>query len=58
MDKSIFYTFRIGLNVSQILPMKPSEFNITLLVESYDKKIFAENFSNRYVVEMRIVFKL
>jgi len=37
--------------------MKPSEFKISIAVESYDKKT-AENYRNCYVAEKRIVSKL
>ena len=37
--------------------MEPSEFKISISVESYDEKT-AENYRNCYVVEMLIVFKL
>ena len=36
--------------------MKPSEFKISISVESYDEKT-AENCRNYYVAEKRIVFK-
>ena len=36
--------------------MEPSEFKISISVESYDGKT-AENYRNCYVVEMLIVFK-
>ena len=37
--------------------MKPSEFKISIEVESYDGKT-VENYRNCYVAEERIVFKL
>ena len=37
--------------------MKPSEFKISILVDSYDEKT-AENWKNLYIAEKRIVFKL
>ena len=37
--------------------MKPSEFKISISVESYDEKP-AENYRNDYVAEKRIVSKL
>ena len=45
MDEKIVLKFKIELiliDLNQIFPMKPSEFEISLLVESYDKKT-AEN---------------
>ena len=46
---AFFYIFH------QIFPKKPSEFKISLTVESYDT---AENCRNSYVVEKRIAFNL
>ena len=37
--------------------MKPSEFKLSILVESYDEKT-EENYRNCYVAENRIVSKL
>ena len=45
MDKKLFFKFKIGLiliDLNQILPMKPSEFEISLSVKSKNK-INAEN---------------
>ena len=60
MGKKILFEYKIGLiliNLNQTFPMKPSEFKISILVESYDEKT-AENYRNRYVAEKRIVSKL
>jgi len=38
--------------------MKPSEFEISFSVESYDKKKLLKNGQNGYVAEKRIVSKL
>ena len=43
--------------MDQIFPMKLSEFEISISVESYDEKT-AENNRNCYVAEKRIVSKL
>ena len=45
------------MDLNQIFPIKPSQFKISLSVESYDKKTF-ENCQNYHVAEKRIVFKL
>ena len=37
--------------------MKPSEYKISIVVESYDEKT-AENYQNCYIAEKRIVSKL
>ena len=43
--------------MNYIFPMRPSEFKISISVESYDEKT-AENYRNCYLAEMLIVFKL
>ena len=40
-----------------IFMIKPPEFNISVLVKSYDKKT-PENYRNCYVAEKRIISKL
>ena len=61
MDEKIyFYNFVIGLiliDLKQILPMKPSKFETSVSVESYNKKT-AKNCRNGYFSEKRMVFKL
>ena len=55
MDIKIFLKFWIGLiqiELNQIFPMKPSEFEISLSVESYAKKT-DENCWNGYVAEKK-----
>ena len=61
MDTKIYFKYKIGLiliHLNHIFPMKTSKFEISLLVESYDKKKSAENCRNGYVAEKRLVFKL
>ena len=60
IDKKIFYKFEICsilIDLNQIFPMNLSEIEISLLVESYDKKN-DENWWNGYIAEMRIFSKL
>ena len=41
MDKIIYYKIKIGINLidlNQIFPIKTSEFEISVSVESYDKE--------------------
>ena len=45
------------IEIIQLFPMEPSEFEISLSVESLDKKI-AKNCTNDYVVEERINFQI
>ena len=45
------------IDMTQFLPMKPSEFNISISVEIYDGKT-ARNDRNCYFAEKRIVSKL
>ena len=47
----------ILIDLNQIFPMKPSEFKISISVDSYHEQI-SENFWNSYVAEKRIVSKL
>ena len=47
----------ILIDLNQIFLMKPSEFEISLSVKSYEKKI-AENSRNGCVAEKRIASKL
>ena len=47
----------IDLILNYMFPMKPSEFRISISIESYDEKT-AENCRNCYVFEKRIVCKL
>ena len=59
MDTKLFL-FELGLNLIylyQIYTMKPSEFEIFLLVENNNKKT-SENYRNCCVAEKRIDFKL
>ena len=57
LDKTIFLKCRIIINpidLDQIFPMKPSEFEISLLVKSYDKEI-TENHQNYFDVYTHLV---
>ena len=47
----------ILIGVDQIFPMKPSEFNFFISVESYDEET-VESDRNCYVAEKRIVSKV
>ena len=47
----------ILIDRNQIFPMKPSEFNISISVDSNDEKT-AENYRNSYVAGKCIVSKL
>ena len=47
----------ILIDLNKIFLMEPSELQISISVEGYDKKT-AENYRNCYVVEKRIVSKL
>ena len=58
--RKIFSKFEIGMvliDLNQNFPMKPSEFEISLSVESYEKKP-DKNCRNGNVVEKRIISKL
>ena len=42
MDKEIFFKFKIRyiqIDLNQIFKMKPSEFKISISVDSYDEKL-------------------
>ena len=47
----------ILIDLKKIFSLKPLEFKIFILVESYDEKT-AENYQNCYVTEKRIFSKL
>ena len=52
--KKYFFEYEIGyilIDLSYVFPMLPSEFKISILVESYDEKT-AENYRNDYVAEI------
>ena len=54
MDIKLCFKFKIELiqiDLKQIFPMKPSEFEISLSVKSYDKKNCDKNCRNGYVEE-------
>ena len=56
MDKKIYYRISKGLiriDLNEVFPMKPSKFDISHSVESYDKKT-AENRRNFNDAEKRI----
>ena len=58
--KKYFFKFKIELtpiDLTQLFPMKPSEFEISLQSKVMRKKS-AENCRNGYVAEKGIVFKL
>ena len=57
----MFFQFEIGLSLIDLnytFLMKSSEFKISLSIESYDKKKYAENHRNCFDVEKRIVSKI
>ena len=51
------FKYEIGYILIDPNYMKPSEFKISILVESYNEKT-AENYRNDYVAEKRLVYNL